>query len=298
MRATAISRRRLCAGAVASLATIFDSAPIQARHRYVAPKKFPITEASIRRLINDHIRTASPQEMLKRVCSDDRIDENDGATAVFGADGGLLSDLLALINSLGNMGIVIDHKDAIGTFLTTVGGSPKVCYHTDEKTDGKDGRGCAHCRLVQERPKNYGLTPALAELFRDTLIQAEAKPDVLIGDHDPSMYLSLRQKGEIKPDGSGALILDHRIKINNTQVQAFVYRPDLVMRQIRMLARNLMFYSSTLRSSGMTEERVVDLLWEIQQHNRASTAREVAAQVPHFIATVDEDLVCREVRII
>jgi hypothetical protein len=282
---------------VASLANVF-AAPTQARHRYIAPRQFPITEASIRRLINDHIRIASPQEMLKRVCSDDRIDENDGATAVFGADGGSLADLLALINILEREGIVIDHRDAIGAFLTTVGGSPKVCYHTDEKTDGKDGRGCAHCRLVQERPKNYGLTPELAELFRDTLIKAEAKPDVLIGEHKPSMYLSLRQKGEIRADGSGALILDHKIKINDTQVQAFVYRPDLVMRQIRMLARNFVFYSSALRSSGMTEERFVGLLWEIQQLNRAATAREVAAAVPHFTATVDEDRVCREVRII
>ncbi|MBI2030062.1 hypothetical protein HYT05_00395 [Candidatus Kaiserbacteria bacterium] len=298
MRATAISRRRLCAGAVASLATVFAAAPVQARHRYIAPKKFPITAENIRRLVTDHIRIASPHEMEKRVCSDDRIDKDDGATAIFGADGGALSDLLALVNMLGKADIVIDHRDAIGAFLTTVGGSPKVCYHTDEKTDGKDGRGCAHCRLVQERYWNYGLTPELAELFRQTLIQAEARPDVLIGEHAPSMFLSLRQKGEIKADGSGALILDHKIKINDVQVQAFVYRPDLVMRQIKMLARNLVFYSSALRASRIGEEGVVALLWAIQKHNRAATAREVAAAVPHFIATVDEDRVCREVQIL
>lgn len=297
MRATAISRRRLCAGAVASLATIF-AAPVQARHRYIAPKKFPITVDNIRRLVTAHVRLASFHEMQKRVCSDDRIDENDGATAVFGADGGTLADLLALINMLGRVGIVIDHRDAIGAFLTTVGGSPKVCYHTDEKTDGKDGRGCAHCRLVQERYQNYGLTPELAELFRQTLIQVEARPDVLIGEHAPSMFLSLRQKGEIKEDGAGALILDHRIKVNGVRVQAFVYRPDLMMRQIRILTRNLMFYSPTLRSSGIGEEGVVDLLWNIQKHNRAATDAEVAAEVPHFIATVDEDRVCREVQIL
>jgi hypothetical protein len=237
--------------------------------------------------------------MHKRVCSDDRIEEDNGATAVFGADGALFADLLILTRELNEQGIRIAQKDAIDAFFETVGGSQRFCYHTDEETDGKDGRGCAHCRLVQEQPQRYGLTPELKDLFRQTLLSVDARPDVLRGQHDPVMLLSLYQTGDIKPDGAGALILDHRMHVDGgQQVQAFVYRPDLVWRQIKLLAGRVMRYSSTLRSSGMTKDVIAERLWKIQRHSYAVTVENIASKIPHVIARVDEDRVCREVRII
>ncbi|MBI5004010.1 hypothetical protein HZC00_02875 [Candidatus Kaiserbacteria bacterium] len=293
----AISRRKLCAGAVASLASTFSPSSVIAREGRSSQEKFSVTESNIRRLITDHIRLASPHEVHKRTCSDDRVEEDDGATAVFGADGGALADMLVLIRELNDQGIRIAQKDAIDAFFETVGGSPRFCYHTDEETDGKDGRGCAHCRLVQEQSKRYGLTPELADLFRQTLLNVEARPDVLKGKHEPVMLLSLYQTSAIKLDGSGALILDHRMHVDGQQVQAFVYRPDLMWRQINSLAGTLMRYSSTLRSLGMTEDMIAGRLWNIQRHSFAVTAGEIASKIPHVIARVDSDLVCRMVRI-
>jgi len=215
---------------------------------------------------------------------------------VFGADAGLLAVLLAFINNLNNEG-VIDLRDAISAFLETVGGSPKICYHTDSTTNGKDGRGCTHCRLVQDMYEKYGLTSELAGLFKETLIEAKARPYVLTGEHAPSISLILRQTGEIKEDGSGALILDHRIFDKGEKIQMLVCRPDLAMLQIVKLARNLLRYSA-LGSSGISEQGVVHQLWKIQQQHRKVTDIAMAAHVPHVRAIVNKYGVCEKVCIL
>jgi|GEM_PF-2855432 hypothetical protein len=239
------------------------------------------------------LREATFAELNRRVCSDDRPDlQTSGAVQGFGADGSHLVNGLAVAKHLREKrGMPVDYDQVVAAWLRACGGSANVCYHTDTETPGKDGMGCAFCREAQQYPDEHGMDRDLGKLFVQTLLDAKAFPDVLFGPHDPSAFIVMRHRRGIGKDGSGAMILDHRVVLDGTPIQAFIYSADLVEWHLRRLAHEML--TSVKALGSFSEEELLALLRDREHKNAQRTLGVVGKGLPSYLAVVDHDHGCK-----
>lgn len=279
MRATAISRRRLCAGAVVSLASVFPPLPARATGMYtpgLSPGEMtelaPKLIGQLRRDMVEHV-----------VCVDGRNKKFVGLIHTSGAAKGILLRALAYSDKLAVSGIHISRDDTFDAVVHAIGGVKHFNYHV----------GCAYCDLVRKRPLQYDSTPDIASCTDMMLRRVPVRPDILPGQHTERAAVVVRQINPIGPYAKDACVVEDLATLHGKETHVFVHRPDLMESLVfRPMAKYLLRVSVDL-ARCKSEDAVVSDLSVMEQGHFSRLMREIAPHVPQYEMQLDGDRVHR-----
>lgn len=279
MRATAISRRSLCAGAVASLASVFP--PMSARATGIYTPVLSLGEMTelapkligqLRRDMVEHI-----------VCVDGRNKKFVGLIHTSGAAKGILLRALAYGDKLAASGISISHDDMFDAVVHAIGGVKHFNYHV----------GCAYCDLVKKEPDQYDSTPEIASYTDVAMRRVPVRPDILPGRHAERAAVVVRQLNPIGPHAKYACVVEDFATLHGKETHVFVHRPDLMESLVfRPMARYLLHISAELARCKIADSLVSDLS-EMEQDHFSRLIKEIAPHVPRYEMQLDGDRIHR-----